>query len=50
MKKATAKVESKSISVLRNLIDEMDTVTHSFEEGNTNISWDGEIKLYKNWA
>lgn len=48
MKKATAKVESKSISVLRNLIDEMDTVTHSFEEGNTNISWDGEIKLYKN--
>lgn len=26
----------------------MDTVTHSFEEGNTNISWDGEIKLYKN--
>ena len=48
MKKNTSKIENKGISVLRNLIDNMDCVTHSFEENNTEISWDGDIKLYKN--
>ena len=48
MKKNTSKIENKGISVLRNLIDNMDCVTHSFGENNTEISWDGDIKLYKN--
>ena len=45
MKKNTSKIENKGISVLRNF---MDCVTHSFGENNTEISWDGDIKLYKN--
>lgn len=48
MSKNSSKTEQKGISILRNLLDKMDTVTYSLEEGDKNISWDGDIKLYKN--
>ena len=48
MGKNSSKTEQKGISILRNLLDKMDTVTYSLEEGDKNISWDGDIKLYKN--
>lgn len=48
MSKNSSKTEQKGISVLRNILDKMERVTYSLEEGDKNISWDGDIKLYKN--
>ena len=48
MKQNSRKMEKKAIDVLKNLIDKMECVDHFFGEGNTDISWDGDIKLYKN--
>ena len=42
------KVEQKAISVIRNIIDKIDCVSYSLEEGDKFISWDGDIKLFKN--
>ena len=48
MKQSSTKTEQKAITVLRNLLDSIDCVSHSIGEGNTYISWDGDIKLFKN--
>lgn len=48
MRQSSTKTEQKAITVLRNLLDSIDCVSHSIGEGNTYISWDGDIKLFKN--
>lgn len=46
--KSRSKVEQKAITILRMTLDKVECIIHSIPEQNTEISWDGEIKLYKN--
>lgn len=48
MRRSSNKTEQKAISVLRDILDNIETLTYSFNEGDKNISWDGDIKLYRN--